>query len=292
MNLLGKLFIFLIFIGSIMLASFSVVLYSTHTNWRELVDGKQGQPGLRQRLQDKEKELADLQKQRDSMETALRLEINNRASQIVALTERIGLLTQENENLRTKNTELADDLVRQVAAVEAATEELRVIRGRLDEQSKALLTAQNEWVSMSTELAKKMDEAHGLAIQLTSFRETASKLAHDYRNAVEVLRLHGLQPDPALYPERPPTGVRGFVTEVRPMGNVEISIGTDSGLAKGHQLDVVRVRDGRTNLIGKIEVIAPVADRASAKVMPQFRTGTVQVGDEVMYIEVNELVAH
>ena len=287
MNLLGKLLIVLIFIGSIVLASWSVALFSTHTNWREQYNKRD------QELQAKTKDFADLQRQRDNMEAALKLEVQNQISRNQALSETVRQLTQENADLVVENTELRNNLAIQVAAVEAAHETMERLRIRFDGLSKALSDAQNEWVAMSTELVKKMDEAHGLAVQVTNYRETAAKLAEDYRKAMEVLRLHGLSDDPALFPKRPPSGIQGVVTEVRPNGWVELSIGLDSGLAKGHQLDVVRNRDGRSVYVGKVEIAAPAADRATARVMPEFRLGVVRVGDEVMYIEVGgQLAAH
>ena len=158
--------------------------------------------------------------------------------------------------------------------------------------NKTLFDAQNDWVIMSTQLIKKGDEAHSLALQLATYQSICAQLAKDYADAMEVLRIHGQTPDPALYTRKPPAGIHGFVTEVRPRGIVEISVGTDSGLVKGHQLDVVRNRDGRSSYIGKIEIAETMPDRAVANVMPEFRRGTVQRDDEIIYIEVNELTAH
>ena len=287
MNLLGRLFIVLIFIGSIMLASFAVTLFATHTNWREQFNRTNA--ALTSRTQ----ELAELQAQKAMMEAALRLEINNQASRNIALADRVRQLTQDNETARDDIAELREDLAVQVAAVEAAHETTARLRERFDGQSTALNAAQTEWVAIATELVKKTDEAHALSVQVTNYQTTAAKLAEDYRSAVEVLRIHNLQPNPALYAKRPPAGIEGLVTEVRPGGWVEISLGSDSGLAKGHQLDVVRTRDGRSVYIGKIEIADPAADRASARIMPEFRLGVVQRGDTVTYIELNEhLAAH
>ena len=286
MNLLGKLLIVLIFVGSIMLASFSVVLYATHTNWRERADK------LQQDLQKKERDFNDLRKQRDDMEAALKLEKDRQASSVTALSNTVSQLTQENEEAKNKLATLERERSVAVAESQTSHETAERLRIRLDGVSKALLDSQNDWVSMSTDLVKKTDEAHGLAIQLATYQSTAAQLAQDYKNAMDVLRIHGLVPDPVAYSTQPPAGTRGSVTEVRPGRNVEISIGSDSGIVKGHQLDVVRNREGRSSYIGKVEVTNTAPDRAVAKEMPEFRRGVVQTGDEVMYIEVNELVAH
>ena len=286
MNLLGKLLIVLIFIGSIGIASFSVVLYATHTNWRERA------AKLEQDLNERTKTLTDHQKQKEMMEAALRLEINREASRSVALTERVRLLSQENGEAREEIAGLKNNLAVQVATVQAALETTELLRIRLDEVNRSLFDAQNDWAGMSTDLIRKSDEAHSLAIQLANYQSTAAQLAKDYQNIVEVLRIHGLSPDPALYSKRPPAGIHGTITAVRERGMVQVSIGSDSGLIKGHQLDVVRSRDGRSSLIGKIEITDTAADVAVARVLPEFRSGTVQLGDEVTYIEINEFAVH
>ena len=286
MNLLGKLFIVLIFIGSIILASFSVVLYSTHKNWREMAVKLQDQ------LKVKTDELATSQKSRSDLEMALNLEIRSQVARNATLSERAAFLEQDND---VKNSELAglrEDLAQQVAAVERAGDMARALRSQLEGTSKELLDAQRDWAERTTELTKKTEEAHSLAALLSSYQTTSAQLAQDYRDVVEVLRIHGLSADPELYSRQPPSGITGVVTEVRPIGTVEISIGSDSGLARGHQLDVIRNREGRSTYVGKIEIVQTAADRAVAKVLPEFRRGVIRQGDEVTYIDLNTVVVH
>jgi len=286
MNLLVRLFIILIFIGSLILASFSLVLYVTHTNWRE-------QAVTLQLERDKaKKDLEDLQKAKAELETALTLEIKSQAARSVALAATVRQLNQDDEKKSEELAKLKAELDQQVAAVKGATETTEALRARFDGISKELLDAQKDWAQMSTQLNKQMDEAHGLALLLASYQATSAQLAKDYRDAVEVLRIHGLSADPELYSKQPPSGISGIVTEVRSGGIVEISIGSDSGLIKGHQLDVVRNREGRSSYIGKIEITQTAADRAVAKVMPDFRRGVVQRDDEVTYISMDTIVAH
>ena len=286
MNLLGRLLIVLIFVGSIMLMSFSVVLYATHTNWRERA------AKLEQDLKKKTTELSDLQKLKDAMETALQLEIKKQADRGVALSEKVRQLTGDCEEAKTEIADLKQELDNAVAAVRASHETTERLRMRLDGTSGSLHDAQKDWVDMSTQLAKKIDEAHSLALQVTTYQSVCAQLAKDYGDAVEVLRKHGLLSDPSIYDLTPPVGIQGKVTEVRPRGMVEISIGSDSGIVKGHQLDVVRNLEGRSSYVGKIEIVVTAPDRAVARVMPEFRRGVVQRDDDVTYIEVNELVAH
>ena len=286
MNLLGRLFIVLIFMGSIMLASFSLVLYSTHTNWRERAVKLQNQ------LKVKTDELAALQKSRSELEMALNIEIKNQAARNAALLERVELLSQDNDVKELELAGLKEELTQQVATVERVVGMSETLRGRLDGTSKELLAAQRDWAEKTTELTKKTEEAHSLAVLLASYQTTSAQLAQDYRDVVEVLRIHGLSADPELYSRQPPSGIHGIVTEVRPIGTVEISIGSDSGLVRGHQLDVIRNREGRSTYVGKIEIVQTAADRAVAKVLPDFRRGVIRQDDEVTYIDLNTVVVH
>ena len=138
-----------------------------------------------------------------------------------------------------------------------------------------------------------MDSANRMAIQLANWQSTAGQLAKDYQQQIEVMRKLGIsEAEMSLIAERPPAGIRGSVTEIRLReGMVEISLGSDSGVTKGHQLDIVRNVDGRRSYVGKVEIVDASPDRAAARIMPEFRKGTIRQGDEVTYIEVNEFVA-
>jgi len=286
MNLLGRLFIVLIFVGSVTLMAWSVMLYATHTNWREVANKKD------QELKQKTQDLANLQKEMADMQAALELEVRSQVNRNVALKAKVDQLTQDNTNVRDELASLKAELENRITVADTALKETGLLRARLEEASKRLLESQNDWMIMSTQLVSKMDEAHSLAIQVATYQAVSAQLAQDYREAVEVLRRLGVSADLSLYASQPPTGIRGVITQVRPGGVVEISVGADSGLVKGHQLDVVRNRAGNTSYVGKIEITNVAADRAAARIMPEFRRGTIQRDDEVTYIDVNTVVAH
>jgi len=287
MNLLGRLFIVLIFIGSIMMMAWSVALYATHKNWRTET------ARLQEQLDTKTREYNALQTQKNEMVSALELEIGSQALRNVALRERVDLLIQENDTTRQELDLLTAERARQTALVASVTGEAQELRARLEKENAALLAAQYDWVAMSTELVKQMDQSQSLAIQNANLRAIGAQLAKDFSDVVAVLRANGWSGDPALYASQPPAGIRGTVTEIRPNGFVEISIGRDSGLVKGHQLDVVRHRGDRSSYIGKVEITDVAVDRAVAKIMPEFRRGSIQRDDEVTYIDVSvAIVAH
>lgn len=285
MNTMAKMFIFLIFIMSIMFMGLSVVIYSTHTNWKaeaeKLAQERDAAKTLAQQRAD----------QKDELERSFNEELSRRVAEIAKLTTKVEELDKENKEFKDELSLLNEKKEEGIAALKLAHMTMASLRAQNDELSKQLRTSQEEWATMCSNLIAKTDEAHGLALQLATYRSVGEKLAKDYRDAVDVLKKHGLKPVPELYTGVPPKGIQGIVTEVRPNGWIEISIGDDSGVMKGHRLDIVRDRAGRQSYIGKIEIVQTTPDRAVARILPEFRRGTVQRDDKVEYVNVSELTA-
>ena len=64
-------------------------------------------------------------------------------------------------------------------------------------------------------------------------------------------------------------------------GLVEISLGSDAGLMKGHKLEVYRTAGGQSTYVGRIEVVKTDPSRAACKIDPKFQNSNVMVGDRV-----------
>jgi F0F1-type ATP synthase membrane subunit b/b' len=285
MNLMGKLFIGLIFIMCIMFMCFSIAIYATHTNWKKRSDD------LTVLLKEAETQKKQLQDARANMARELDEERSKRREIVANLETKVEELSKENKQYNDELTELNSKKEEGIAAVKNSHETMQSLRTEVDGLRKDLRKAQEDWAKLNSELVTKTDEAHELAIQLTTYRSVGEKLAQDYRDAVDVLKIHGLKPVPELYSGIPPKNIKGTVTEVRPNGLIEISVGEDSGLVKGHRLDVVRNLEGRSSYIGKIEVIRTEADRSAAEILREFRRGTVQRGDSIEFVDVGELTA-
>jgi hypothetical protein len=65
---------------------------------------------------------------------------------------------------------------------------------------------------------------------------------------------------------------------VREGGLIEVSLGSDEGLRRGHKLDVYRLTGG---YLGRAEVVDTNPDRAVARIIPEFRQGIIRKGDRV-----------
>lgn len=278
MKLVGQIFILLILLMSVLFMALSVMIYSTHTNWKDRADK------LSKQLAECKTTSQQLLDQRSDIERGLNEELSRRVAEIAKLTTRTDELDKENKQYKEELTKLNEQKEEGIAAVKLSHESLSALRAEVEGLRKDLRKSQEDWASLNSSLVAKTDEAHGLAMKLANFRSVSERLAKDYQDACDVLTKLGEKPIPSLYNGIPPKNIEGIVTEVRPNGWVEISVGEDSGVMKGHRLDVVRDLGGRQSYIGKIEVVQTAPDRAAATVLPEFRRGTVQRDDIIKLI--------
>ncbi|NQT15260.1 MAG: hypothetical protein HQ582_21065, partial [Planctomycetes bacterium] len=103
-------------------------------------------------------------------------------------------------------------------------------------------------------------------------------LTEDLAKANEVLRIHGLKPEPAAYSGVAPP-VDGVVVQIgSDAKTIEISIGSDDGLMKGHLLEVIREGGG---WLGRVEVMQTSPDKAVCKILPEFLQRPIERNDRV-----------
>ena len=78
-----------------------------------------------------------------------------------------------------------------------------------------------------------------------------------------------------------PPRVDGVVTATPGAGLVEISLGSDQGLRKGHRLEVYRIGGGQSTYVGRVEVVRTAATRSVCKIDPKYQNSNIMVGDRV-----------
>ena len=275
MNLVGKIFIVLIFVMSILFMGFVVAVYSAHTNWRDRVINPD--TGLEAQLKNVQLEVERLTNQMTKTEQELATEKEARKNQLGKLETEKESLARERDQLsddyRTKNQQAREA----IAAMDAAHASLAALRTEVDKLRADILAAHDVRDTAISTLIAKTDEANGLAIEMETLRKQALLTSEQLSDAMDVLNKFKLNAQPSRYTGTPPQGVAGIVLAAGQDGLVEVSIGSDDGLLVGHRLDAHR---GSTYL-GKIEVISLKPDKAVCKVVPEFRRGIVQVRDRV-----------
>jgi hypothetical protein len=280
MNTIGKIFVFALFIMSLVFMSFAVALYSTHTNWRDEI--------MRTREQIKAGQQLGYKAQLDQAKT----ERNNLSAEITKLQAEVAAseaardqvvakiqtaLEEKNKDLEVLRKEKeARELER-----EKAQAELAAARLELEAASKVVADLRAEVRTQQDKVDEQVDRAAKIASELhekESFLEIASErkaqLEKQVANARLLLQQSGLSID--NLPRDAVPKIDGVVTNVID-DSIELSLGGDDGLQMGHELDVYR----NDQYLGRVRVVSIKPDKAVAVVIREFVRGVIQRGDKV-----------
>ncbi len=269
MNLVGKIFVVLIFVMSLVFMGFAVAVYGTHQNWK-------------QKAEDEAKRVANLQTtvtereaEKAKLEEELKRELNAREQALAKLeTERNELATQREELVKQRDALLIKDK-EAVAALDAAqqnlarlTTEVEGLRGEIrDTQAQ-----RDKQFDRTVELTDQINQAQG---EVKRLEERRIQLASQLASANLVLDRNGLHKDMPV--DGIPPRLRGKVLAVNRDNMIEVSLGSDDGLRAGHTLEVFR----GSKYLGRVEVLHATADRAVGKIIPGYKKGVIQRNDDV-----------
>lgn len=286
MNLIGKIFTVLIFVMSLLFMGLTMAVYSTHRNWRDVVMNPADQVtadkplGLVYVLEEQKTKNDELKDQLDKLTETLASEKADKRQVLAKLETENDELKRERDQQEQELGRLKQDLREAVAAMDATQKTLAGLRTDVDTLRKDLEAARKDRLDQFNKVVQLTDELHQAVNEQNALKARNTTLAADYAKALEVLRKFDLQPDPALYTGVPPV-VEGVVSAVRPGGLLEINIGEDDGLQQGHKLEVYRLGANANTYLGRVEITDVSADKAVAKVIPEFLKGAIQVGDHV-----------
>jgi chromosome segregation ATPase len=187
MNLAGKILVVALFIMSLMFATFSIMVYASHRNWREEIVraapvGNQD-VGLKEQYNRKTTENEHLTTQRNNLEEQSKNEKGMRIQDLIALEVMTSALKTEYatkaEQLKTKETQLAANTV-DLHKSEAELKELTSQVNQLRTQIAAAQQATGEQIKLSVALNDKLATASG---QLAVLQERNEQLSSDVKQA-------------------------------------------------------------------------------------------------------------
>ena len=274
MNLLGKVLVMVIFIESLAFMFFSVSVYSTHKNWRDEVNVR-----LRPELQQQQQTNRTLQTRLTTLQDELEQERTARQQALASLETNTELHRQEVAGLQSDVERLQGenrDAVATMAANEQTLESLRDETTRLREQIRGVQAEKDEsfaqMVALTDELNERQNDLKLLQTRNMMLLERVARMG-------TVLERHSLDEHEPV--DGLPPRVNGVILALGARGLVEISIGSDDGLRKGHMLEVFRLGDSTSKYLGRVEVLNTEPDRAVAKIIPEFRKATFQKEDRV-----------
>ena len=278
MNLVGKIFVGVIALMSVVVLTLSVVSYSAHTNFKtksEELDAK---------LKEARDENQKLTSQKAELASTIEDEKQTYTKLIAALTTKNTELLEENAQLRDEKDKLDSEISQRLSAVESNQNYIDDIQKQLGDTSDELKKAQELRANYLRDLEKTMEKLHALSAVLGDLEGQNKDILKAYDDALTVLNQNGLSADPSEYGDKPQFPVQGKIETVKQDsdGLVSVSIGSDDGLNEHNLLDVRR----GGSYLGKIEVVALEPNRAVCRILPEYLQGLIQEGD-VVYSQEN-----
>jgi hypothetical protein len=280
MNIIGKIFVFAVFVMSLVFMSFAIALFSTHTNWKEEItrtkDQVQAGKSLGYRLQ-----LDEAKKERELLTN----EIAKLTAEVAASeAARDQVVAKIQTALEQKDKEL-QDLRKQKDTREDEREkaqaELALARTELEKATKTVEELRSDVRNMQKKVDDQVDRTSKLASELhekASFLEIATErkaqLEKQVANARILLKQHGLAIE--SLPRDHVPAIDGVVMAVAD-DSVEVTLGGDDGVQMGHFLEVYR----NDQYLGRVQVISVKSDRSVGRVIREFKRGDIQPGDRV-----------
>jgi signal transduction histidine kinase len=275
MNWLGKVFVVLILIMSLLFLGLTLAVYATHKNWKEVVDGPNG---LKSQLANAETENQQLKAQHMRRVEALEAEKSASEQQVVKLeTERVSL-ADRNVAIQTELDQQKQDQRQHIAAVAATQENNQKLTTEVISLRDQIRKAEQDRDTLFGKTLEATEKLHQLNGQYESAVERLRQLTQQVSGMTHIIEAHGL--DSKADPTSVAPTVDGVVKQIRRTGGaqfVEVSIGADDGLKAGNTLEVFR----GSKYLGRVDIVSTSPDKSVGKVDRRFQQGQIQEGDSV-----------
>jgi hypothetical protein len=272
MNWLGKVFVVLILVMSLLFMGLAMAVYATHKNWKTVADN------LQKQLTDAQTENTNLKNAHNRRVEELSAEIEAAEQQVRKLeTERV-TLADLNVQLQTERDQLKQQEREQIASV-AATQELN--KGLTTEVTGLRQQIRTEQQARDAAVAATLsatEELHRISGEYETASERNEQLMKQVSGYRHIIKESGLDPD--TEPTAVVPTVDGLVSQIRRTTGgqlVEITIGADDGLKEGNVLEVFR----GAKYLGRIEIMETSPDKSVGRVDRRYQEGQIQEGDRV-----------
>ncbi|MEM9186815.1 MAG: hypothetical protein AAGB00_10000 [Planctomycetota bacterium] len=272
MSFLGRIFVVLIFIMSIIFMTLAATVYGTHRNWETIAKARQ------QELQAKTQDFDQLNDQFKRLDGDLKRQIDAGLQQVRKLESERERLTGRNLQIQAEVDQLTE-ANRQATAAVTATEQNNT---RLADENEGLRSEVRANQVAADEAFRKAllatEEVNKLQGEVEVLGERNEQLTQEASRMKFVMTESGL--NPALPADAVKPRVDGFVSAIRRRGGtqlIEVTIGSDDGLREGHTVEVFR----NAKYLGRVEILKTSPDRSVGRVDAKFQEGRIQEGDRV-----------
>jgi len=272
MNLVAKIFVVFITLVAFGLMLLSVMVYSTHTNWKAEAEA------VNKELSDEKVKNQELNSEKQRLENQLTANLEASLQEVRKLESELTIQRDESKAdqeelkaLRLVHRTNDEAIEATQANNEKLTAEVEVLRGEIRSHQQSRDEA-------FTTMLEATDALHQSKNELSAVRERNLQLVQDLGRSATVLRDNGI--DPNTDPTAVVPHVRGVVSAThRSAGKqlIEVTVGADDGLKPGQTIEVFR----GDRYLGRAEILKTEPDRAVGRILRRFQQGQIQEGDHV-----------
>lgn len=272
MNWLGKVFVVVILIMSLVFMGLSMAVYATHKNWKTVSD--QLKTKLDQANVEKNNLTTDYNKKVEDLEK----EKTSAVARVATLESELKDAADNNLKIQAELDTLNQNQRDHIAAVKSTQDLNTNLTAQVTDLRTRIKNEQQTRDSMFKQALVATEQLHQAAGEYNSTRQRNDDLTKQVAGMTTVMRGKGI--DPATDPNSVTPDVEGIVSQIRRTSGgqlVELSIGSDDGLKNGNTVEVAR----GDRYLGRLEIIETSPDKSVARVDRRFQQGQIQEGDRV-----------
>ena len=278
MTFVGKILVILIMAFSLVFLGVSTVVFTTATNWKAKADNQKTEiTKLQGRLNDLDARVKDAQGKLDTARQEHSTLVSQKESRIKELDKAVADATDQMVQARGQ-LEVAQKNA-QVSLAEATAR-----KGEIDTLNETLGKAQGQANQFNTQNIDLTDRIRVLEREKATAEQNAKDLRNTTAKVLAWAREKGMSPGnlDQFDPNSVPPEVDGRVNQVNIQNNsMEISIGSNDGIAVGQQLYLFRTKPVNKYL-GKVRIVSVYPNKAVADVIGRTVNGIkIQEGDDV-----------
>jgi len=270
MNLMGKIFTFLIFLMSTVFLIVAIMVGASDRNWKTLAQD------MKTRAATATNSIDSLKDERARLEKDLVYEKTSRQQQLSNLQTQVRLAQS---SLTDKSTQFNEEQ----KISQGIARELEEANRRLAAQDTELATIKANNTKLVDDIATQFTENRNIekrlfaqTAKLEQLLQTEADMAAKLARITKVMKANGLDENSLTASIAPK--IEAVVTSVGERGEqFGIMVGRDDGLRKGHQMDIYRT--GR--YVGAGVIISADNNHSVLSMIEGLRNGNVREGDNV-----------
>lgn len=281
MNFVGKILIVVQVVLSLLFMAFAGAVFTVQTNWKTRATDLATQ--MQEMETSKQQRITDLSDEKTKMDQDLKTAQDESRRFQAAANALQNQLTQEQGDHRKVRESLAQQT--EIARINGdEAEERRKESTRLRAENNRLIAVTDDQARV---LREKDDSIYSYELQAKAKSKKHITLLKEAKNLKDFIASHDLRYDPREIQEGKtlPPVVTGVVVDTRKnkRGQIEmiqISLGSDDGLVRGHVLSAYRTGE-RGKYLGEVKIVNVTADKAVGVLIERAKNGIIGKGDNV-----------